>query len=177
MPEPQYFRSISDVNEGYIFAFSGLEVGPDDKRVLALAQVLRRLRDADYQALTDRVDSFRIFVPPAGLRGNIYPFVARSSLADVAGPEIAAGSVGIRAQFEDKPRVKMHARVVYLSPTLEDDPFDVVVAVAARLMAHLTFDNPLINRPDQKAKLERDVDAMVSAWGFGTELEALQGAT
>ena len=177
MSEPKYFRSLDDVNEDFIFAFSGLEVGPDSRRILALADVLRRLRDVDYQALTDRADSFRVFVPPVDLRGSIYPFVARSTLSDVAGPEVASGSVRLRAQFEEKPKVTMHARVVYLGPALENDPFAVIVAVAARLVAHLTFDDPLIYRPDRKDELGRAADDMVEAWGFGPELEALRTAS
>jgi SAM-dependent methyltransferase len=149
-------RSISTCVEDAIWPNEPLapEVGLMSRRLRALEQVLSTLPPEPYQRLKEEAARFDWFIPSDTMLGQVRPF-----RATVDHPTVDAGSVP-------------QARVVYLSPLLEQQEWPVVVTVVAHELAHVILGHRLLDL-DREAydHQEQAVRKAVRQWGFQVEAD------
>ena len=124
----RYKRSLAQLGKDCILPIPRLieveaAVADGDMRLRALAHVLRVIPKRDYNRLVSRLDTFRFFIPDRDVSGLIDRFHANVY------PE------------DDSAAPRPYARVVYFSPTLENDTTDMLVAVVAHELAHIVLDH------------------------------------
>ena len=150
----KFRRTIEDVVESYLWpggSFGGGFEVYESVRYRAIAEVLRRLPDQDFEALDSKWYEFEWFIPHEHVYGKIQPF-----------PENQPG---------DGEELKRLAVVLYLSPILEEEELDLVVAVVAHELAHLVLGHPLFsNKIEEYERNEKEVDAKLHEWGFEKEV-------
>ena len=146
-----YQRSESEVLSSTVWPKSA----PDDKesqRHAAVADVLRRLPEADYRLLLEQSGRFRWFIPHWAEYGRVHRFRA----TDAASRPDPSGTP------------EPSARVFYLSATLERASWPVAVAVVAHGLAHIVLDHE--PEVDAGAREAQDEAAwrLVVGWGFAS---------
>jgi hypothetical protein len=77
----KYYRSIGDVHESALLPAIQLGEVANSTRLQAILDVLRRLRDADFQALEESYDSFDWFLPED--LGMVVPFPGNATDEEV----------------------------------------------------------------------------------------------
>ena len=146
-------RSLEDVLD--LWPDEGM-VGPDSlgQRGHAIYEVLTTLPNETYSRLAELVDNFTWFVPDAETRGMVHPFFANVKEALIEQP----------VDF---------SKVLYLSPQLEHDDFDIAVATVAHELAHIILGHPVVYRNEESYD-ERESEAWVAVrkWGFEEEADA-----
>jgi SAM-dependent methyltransferase len=122
------------------------------RRLRGLEEVLTTLPGEPYRQLKERAKRFDWFIPSDMVLGQVRP---------------------IRATVDRLPEGSGHwARVVYLSPLLEQQEWPVVVSVVVHELAHLILAHELHDL--DRAAYEQQEDAAriaVREWGFEHEAE------
>jgi hypothetical protein len=155
-----YERSIEDVVIGgaLVFPFQGLSPDIGEPKNAAIIEVLRRIPEADFQRLDEKVDTFEWYLPTYEQLAEVRPFFCTH-------PE--------EPPEEGKLTMKSYARVLYLSPLLVDVAKDVAVAVVAHELAHILLDHELINSSRETYDHQEDEAwNLARQWGFAKEIEA-----
>ena len=107
-----YVRSMREALEADLWPFQGLVGDPEvSRRHAAIAKVLRRIPAGDYEKLNERAATFHWFIPDAETGAAVYSFSVTHG--DDEETRHAPGPTPIRL------RRALHARVLYLSPMLE----------------------------------------------------------
>jgi len=145
-------RTINQLIDDVIWPQYGLSCDPSvNKRHLALHQVLCDIPEDDYQTLVDMIDDFNWFIPDVDLWGTVRPFIASSEEEGYA----------------------RHAKVLYLSPTLENFTIEQIIAVVAHELAHLLLGQSVF--PESVSDSEEGEDEaweLVMKWGYQKNIEA-----
>jgi hypothetical protein len=148
-------RTLEQVIDDPLWPSQGLIPDPAASlRHRAIVNILVRLPEDAYVKLTEKADEFSWFIPDMIHGGMVMPFPCTI-------PEESLGG-GVR-------RVA-HAKVLYLSPGLEQCSFDVAVASVAHELAHIFLNHDLW--PEDPGKQEDEAWQTVIAWGFKTEERA-----
>jgi hypothetical protein len=148
-------RSVEQVVYDPLWPPQGLSPDPTASfRYRAIANVLLRIPEDAYIKLTEKSDEFSWFIPDMIHGGMVMPFPCTIPEESLEG--------GIT-------RVA-HAKVLYLSPVLEQRSFDVAVASVAHELAHIFLNHDL--RPEDPGKQEDEAWQTVIAWGFKKEERA-----
>jgi len=160
--DKKYFRSTKKVlDEDLIFPHSGGLLVPDfdQQRNLAILEVLRRIPEKDYQELVkiDEKDLFQWFIPHYEEFALCYPF-------PITHPEEPFKNL----TFKDFTRVA-RAEVLYLSPLLEEQELEIVIAVIAHELAHIVLGHQTIFVEDYETQ-EKEAWELINKWGFKKEL-------
>ncbi len=131
-----------------------LEFRCGSRRLRGLEEVLTTLPGEPYQQLKEQVASFNWFIPSDIVLGQVHPFRATVDCRTAA-----AGS-------------GPWARVVYLSPLLEQQEWPVVVSVVVHELAHVILGHRLhdLDRETYEHQ-EESVRNAVREWGFQDEAE------
>ena len=121
------------------------------------------------------VGTFHWFIPSPSAYGVAMPFPANATAEDVLTEE----SLELRSRLlegvgEDPDAPGSYARVVYLSPMLEDAPLPVAVAAVAFQLAHLVFEHRLFTPREVHDRQVGDAEGLLRVWGFEAEIEALE---
>jgi hypothetical protein len=130
-----------------------------NRRWQAIAEVLCRIPEDDYDKLVKMIDSFTWFIPHEDARSMVYPFFV------TVFPETKEGEM----------RVAPYAQVIYLSPTLETRriAWAVVVAVVAHELAHLVLGHTVTGCSEERyVRQEEEVFDRLCVWGFRREVRA-----
>ena len=61
--------------------------------------------------------------------------------------------------------------MVYFSPRLEDESYDLVVAVVAHELAHIALNHKVAPLPQEYDLQEKEVFDSLSKWGFKKEIK------
>lgn len=117
---------------------------PDDQRHKAIVEVLRRIPEDDYKLLVDEQESFNWFIPDVRVKSILYPFSLSRQKAEGLGA---------------------FARVLYLSPGLEDEKFETAVTEAAHQLAHVVLEHEVCAQMDDVTE-EKDAHELAGEWGF-----------
>ena len=119
-----------------------------DRRHLAIMEVLCRINEGDYQRLVGMHYEFNWFIPGENVNGQIYPF---SSIIVEHG-------------------LAPHVKILYLSPRLEWRAFDFIVASVAHELAHIFLRHKVESLEPQKYD-EQEAAAwnLIRQWGFEHE--------
>jgi SAM-dependent methyltransferase len=135
------------------------ELGMGSRRLQALEEVLTTLPAQPYEGLKQEAGRFAWFIPSDRVLGQVHPFQA---VADRTPTEPGSGP---------------WARVVYLSPLLEQQARAVVVTVVAHELAHVVLGHRLIDL-DRDAYDDQEDAAReaVCSWGFRWEMELAEHA-
>jgi len=148
-------RSVEQIVDDPLWPPQGLSPDPTASfRYRAIANVLLRIPEDAYIKLTEKSDEFSWFIPDEQLGGMVMPF--RCTIPE----ESLEGGITRVAQ----------AKVLYLSPALEQRSFDVAVASVAHELAHIFLKHDL--RPADPEKQEAEAWQTVIAWGFKKEERA-----
>lgn len=148
MADDNYARELVQVVEDLLWPEAGMHVDPlRDLRHRAVAEVLCRIPEPDYQRLANLVDDFIWFIPHQSCGAMVYPF----------------------PWTRKEDGLKPYAVVLYLSPTMERWGFEVIVASVAHELAHLLLRHKLITAPEQYAAQEKEAWDLIRNWGFGSE--------
>ena len=148
MPNQTHIRSFEQLVDDCLFPYQGLNQDPEENiRFQAVAEVLSRIPEKDYQKLTMMIDDFMWFIPPDWSGARIHPFPCT-----------------VKEQG-----VKPYAKVLYLSPCLERRAFDIVVATIAHELAHLVLSHKLFTNPELYDNQEAAAWELVRKWGFDRE--------
>lgn len=125
------------------------ELGGTSKRLQALEEVLRMLPREPYERLKQQTASFDWFIPSEIVLGQVHPFRAAV--------EATNGGAG----------AGRHARVVYLSPLLEQQDWAVVITVAVHELAHVILGHRILDvDPDTYERQEEAARDATAHWGF-----------
>ena len=145
-------RNINQLIDDVIWPQYGLSYDPSvDKRHTALHKVLCDIPEDDYQTLVDMIDDFNWFIPDVDLWGTVKPFAA-SAL--------------------EKGHAR-HAKILYLSPTLEQFAIEQVIAVVAHELAHLILCHRMFPESVEEQKEgEDEAWELVRKWGYQKSIEA-----
>jgi hypothetical protein len=154
----KYLRACEDVQEDLIMPFLGLGLQPGTEvRMTVVMEVLRRLTKKDYGALKRKADDaeFQWFIPIYKCLGGVFPFPANVFKEKEKAP------VGLE--------LNPYAKVIFLSPRLEEIDFDIAVAVVAHELAHILLGHKI--RPDSETDEIQEKSAWnkVIEWGFTKE--------
>lgn len=147
MQNENALRSLDRILEDGLWPMYGANpADPEDSnRLLALAEVLQRMSEEDYQKLCQESDHFEIYIPDFLQGAEVRPFtwnVEEEGLAP-------------------------YAKVLFLSPMLEQRSFDIVVAIVAHELAHLALKHKLFTKtPEEYDRQEEDAWERVVRWGF-----------
>ena len=148
MTQSKHARNLEDIVYDLLWPQSGICVDPEaDQRHMAVAEVLCRVPEPDYQRLLDLVDSFLWFIPPYGEGAMVYPFPWTTK----------------------QKRRRSYAAVLFLNPSMESWGFDVIVAAIAHELAHLFLGHKLFTLPEQYEAQEKEAWSLVRKWGFEDE--------
>lgn len=123
------------------------------KRYEAIAYVLQSLPDEPYQKLRACRRSFVWFIPPF------------RSFA-------AVQVVFLTEPFANDHIESPYAAVMYLSPRLEEQPWDIVVASVAHELVHVILGHSLSAKGDQYTQQENEVFEHLCIWGYEKEAKA-----
>lgn len=151
----KYFRTSEDVEEDLIIPFLGFGVIPGTEiRMTAIMEVLRHLTKKDYRALKRKTNDneFQWFIPFYECFGEVYPFPA-----NVLNEKIK------------KLELMPYAKVIFLSPRLEEIDFDIVVAVVAHELAHIVLGHKIRTDGETYEIQEKSAWNKVIEWGFSKE--------
>jgi len=152
----KYFRNYKKVEKGMIMPYLGFGYQPGTGiRTDAIMEVLRRLPEKDYKKLERKStdNEFQWFIPPYDLLGEVYPFT--SNIFD---------------EKKDRFKLMPYAKVLFLSPILEEKNFDIVTAVTAHELAHIILGHKTVFVDDKTYKTqERTAWNKVIEWGFKKE--------
>lgn len=85
-------------------------------------------------------------------------------------PPVKVKVNGKESLYPSSSHSKIHLALVFLSPDLEEEPYEVIVAVVAHELAHA------ISREIIGDESEQLADNMIRQWGFEKELNALRQA-
>ena len=143
-----YLRSVEDLEELVTWVIIQKEV-PKGRRFEAVLDILRRLPEDGLLQLDRMVDEYYWFVPHPGVGGQVYPFPASKIVSDLGEVEIVP-----------------IAKVLYLSPTLENRAIDVVIANIVHELAHIYLEHEIFGDLDYHSQ-ENDVFEQICDWGFG----------
>jgi SAM-dependent methyltransferase len=149
-------RSISTCVEDALWPGepAASEVAVMSRRLRALEEVLSTLPPEPYQSLKEEAARFDWFIPSGAMLGQF-----RSFRATVDRPTADGGSAS-------------QARVVYLSPLLEQQEWPVVVTVVVHELAHVILGHRLHNLDRQAYDhQEQAVRNAVRDWGFQVEAD------
>jgi hypothetical protein len=150
-----YRRTLDKVAEDLLWPDHGSSIDPEQsRRHLAIAEVLRRIPDDDYQALSESVDRWQWFIPDTWMRGYV-----RRWHAGVY-PKNRRGQALREAPYVD---------MVYLGPQIERAAWSIVVAIVAHELAHLVLRHEVFTTPDQYEAQEAAVFDRICEWGFRKE--------
>jgi hypothetical protein len=145
----RWLRSADAVRESALWPSDCAAGQEHGRRVRAVSEVLRRIPEKDYRRLGRMAGRFLWFVPPTWRFAGLYAFPWTVREADR----------------------QPHARVLYLSPTLERRAFDLVVAVVAHELAHVLLRHKLFVSLGEYAAQEREVFRLLCRWGFAREAQ------
>jgi Zn-dependent protease with chaperone function len=152
---PPEVRTLQTVEEDLLWPYPQMTASVDekDKRQVALAYVLTRIPENDYRRLAGAIDTFSWFIPQTWKRGSceLFPLTFHEE------------------QPTDGARPIQGALVIYLSPTLQRTPADVLVAIVAHELAHVVLKHNLFTSPSQYDAQEEEADRLVCQWGFERE--------
>lgn len=145
-------RSFNQLLDSCLLPFSGIcPPGPDDsKRICAIVEVLSTIPEDDFIQLEDLIDDFQWFIPHQYSLGQVYPFSAN-------------------VYPEEKENLVPYAKVLYLSPFLEDHDISINLAVVAHELAHIILRHKLRCNPEEYKSQEEDAWEKVVKWGFEKE--------
>jgi len=131
-------RSLTIVEKDGLWPDQGLYSDPmEDQRYYALSIFFLRVPEKGYQMLKERVGSFEWFIPHAKMGGGVWPFAPNQ---------------------EATKNLREYAKVLYLSPGLEQRSFDCCLGIIAHELAHIALDhNPITGGADYESQEE-------SAW-------------
>ena len=147
-----FLRSLDRIAFDILWPYQGLCPDPNlNLRYLAVADVLRRIPEEAYVALTEKADEFSWFIPDSHCGAMVLPFPC--------------------AIPQEGTRVAL-AKVLYLGPALERRGIDIVVASVAHELAHIFLGHDLTPRHDQSKAQEKEAWETVIAWGFAEEERA-----
>jgi hypothetical protein len=151
-----HLRSISKCVDDALWPGKSLppKSGFENLRILAIEEVLATLPLEAYQLLKEEAARFEWFIPSDQVLGQIHPFRAA-----VDWPNPGA----VRRPW---------ARVVYLSPLLEQQDWSVVITVVVHELAHVILGHQVLDL--DLADYERQEDEarqVVRQWGFEAEAE------
>lgn len=157
MDERVSARNIEQVFMDGFWPGAGLCPDPEQStRHMALAEVLCTIPDEDYEILKSKTeeDEFQYFIPHYDVLGLAMPFTPNIY------PE------------EDEKGLQLapYSQVIYLSPRLELMSFDIVVAVVAHELAHITLGHKLRCGPEEYELQEAQAWDKVRMWGFKKEV-------
>jgi SAM-dependent methyltransferase len=130
------------------------QVGFGARRLLAIEEVLTTLPPEPYQHLKAVAADFEWFVPSDTVLGQVRPFRA-----------------SVKCPTSEAPSIPW-ARIVYLSPLLEQQEWPVVVTVVVHELAHVILGHRLHDLDLES--FERQEEAAwhaVREWGFGAEAD------
>ena len=131
MNEREYHRSLEEIWTDLLWPGSGV-MGPDPEqstRHYAIMEVLRSIPQDDYDCLKDAVDSFDWYIPHYDVYGEVRPF-----------------PISVYKKTETDTE-HAYAKVLYLSPRLEQSAAAIVLAVVAHELAHIILEHPVFTRP------------------------------
>ncbi len=124
------------------------------RRLRALKEVLATLPPGPYERLKQEANQFDWFIPPGAALGQVHPF---------------------RAVFEapeGNDGQGRWARVVYLSPLLEEQEWPVIVTVVAHELAHVILGHRLRELDREAYELQEEAArGAVIEWGFQEEAD------
>src|ERR1041384_3445188 len=118
--------------------------GPQNRRHEAILCVMCQISNADYASLVKQLDAWSWFIPDARIYGMVEPVPC------------GGGQDGLH-------------RIIYLSPLLEKETPDVLVAVVAHELAHIALGHEMFNQNDKYEKHEKQVFQRLCEWGFTAE--------
>jgi len=118
-----------------------------DMRSRALAEVLRRIPESTYEKL--KKSPIEWFIPNTSLLGGVSHF---------------SPNITIDEHYRS-------VRMLYLSPLLEDCPFNVVVAVVVHELAHVISEHIEQLWEADHFGMEEEAFEKMREWGFDKELE------
>ena len=123
------------------------------RRQQAIRDVLCRLPPEPYSQLRQQAGRFQWYVPDEHVLGQVYPLPATYDPSTNGTPA-------------------PHARLLYLSPTLEHHDAPVVVTIVAHELAHIILDHDLYDLDGrQSAHQESEVRAAMRMWGFQVDAD------
>lgn len=117
---------------------------PDDQRHKALVEVMCRIPEEDFEILVGERETFIWFIPDVAVTGAVQTF----SLSHQKGEVLGAFS-----------------RVLYLSPGLENEKFEVIVKEVAHQLAHIVLEHE--SCPQTEGVTDEDqAFELVVEWGL-----------
>jgi hypothetical protein len=161
--EKNYARSRQQVEKSLLLPGSyGFGYGLyKSKRYLAIVEVLRRIPNADFRKLEDRIDAFCWFVPHEDTLAMVNAFPATSDKSLLIPSE--------NFPYKEEDALEYSA-VLYLSPQLEKSSFDIAIAIVAHELAHIVLKHKIItSSEEQYERQEKEVFACICRWGFDKE--------
>jgi len=152
----KYLRTCDEVEENRSMHYFGLGDQPGfDIRQNAIKEVFRRIPENDYKEL-DKIGGeyeFQWYVPRPNYLGGIIPC-----------------PVNVYDEKVGSTKLAPYAKVLFLSPILENEDFDIAVAVVAHELAHIVLRHR-VNLADPKTYNAQEKAAwdQVIKWGFKKE--------
>jgi hypothetical protein len=147
MVKPKYLRSHEQLIEDCLSPVGFSPTPGTECRNEAVHEVLRRIPKKDYRTLTKMIDDFLWFIPPDSVRGKIHPFPCTT----------------------EEEGLVPHAKVLYLSPSLEKGAFDITVAIVAHELAHLVLGHNMYPKAQEAVAQEDAAWELIRKWGFERE--------
>jgi SAM-dependent methyltransferase len=152
----QRFRSVADCIADALWPGASAvdqEAWSMSRRLRALEEVVATLPPEPYERFKQQANQFEWFLPAGAVLGQVHPF-----RATFEGPAATDG----QARW---------ARVVYLSPLLEEQEWPVIVTVVAHELAHLILGHGLQLDREAYELQEEAARGAVMEWGFQEEAD------
>ena len=152
----KYLRTFDEVEKNMAMLYFGIgdQLGFDIRQG-AIKEVFRRIPENDYKEL-DRIggeNEFQWYVPHPNYLGGIIPC-----------------PMNVYDEKIGTTKLAPYAKVLFLSPILENEDFDIAVAVAAHELAHIVLKHQtnLVDPKTYNAQEKAAWDQVIK-WGFKKE--------
>jgi len=156
-----YHRDVEQLIKDFLWPRCGLfDPYYAPQRLQAIAKVLCRLPEHDYEKLRAVEDTFTWFIPHYYSHGWIEPVFAT-----------------IFEEMTDSPGIEYlpYTKLLYLSPRLEEAAWDIVVAVVGHELAHLVLGHKAMGiKEGEYAVQEQAAFDLLCEWGFDLEAKKLR---
>lgn len=152
----KYLRLDEDIIKTF-YPTESIDEIKKTKRNIALIEVLRRIPKKDYQDIIIKFNKtlFHLFIPGHKNFGYVHSF-------PITHPKES------RSKKRDR---EARAEVLYLSPILEKQNKEIIVAVVAHEIAHIFLKHSTIYYGEKLNTQEKEAWQLIIKWGFESEFK------